>query len=218
MLMFVGCSNTIDLSEHETDMFAEYISKEVLAYNKNYTQELLEPVIEEDKKDEGNIHTTILSTDKDLVETDSISLDAEKYVAADLNEVLGTKSIEVSYKSSHVYDSYPSKGEGYFVINSMKGYDLIVISFELKNVTKINKVYNMLQEDVNYTLTTKNGNTYSPLLTLLMDDLQFIDKEIPGKDTDSAALVFRVPESEAKSKATLQIVNNQLSTTIEINK
>ena len=50
--MLCGCTKTIDLTEKETDMLAEYISKEVLERDKCYEQGLITPELVSDKDDD----------------------------------------------------------------------------------------------------------------------------------------------------------------------
>lgn len=222
-----GCSNQLSLSDEDTDMFAEYISKELLAYHKNYDQGLLiqegntekvetdvdeqaqvEQIIDQGNNETENDNTTV---------TDVTGSEHTKLVTADLNEVLGNKKVDVSYKTSKVYDSYPANKDNYFVINSVKGYQLLVVSFQLKNTSSSKSTYNMLNQDIEYTLTLSDGKKYNPLLTLLVDDMQFINMTISGEDSKRGVLVFRVPKEVAKSKGTLQIVNGNKKATVDVN-
>ena len=218
MLMFSGCSKTIELTDEETDMFAEYISKEVLACDKNYDQELLTQEYKKDKEEKKQ-NNNVTSTGQSITNTDNVSTTTSKkdqYKASTVNEVLGTSSISVSYQSAKVYDNFPEKGSNYFVINSTNGYKLLVITFALENTTKKDRTYNMLTKSVNYKLTLENGSEYSPLLTLLLEDIQFMNKVIPGNKTENGLLVFRISEKEVKSEGTLQIVRGTQSATLEI--
>ena len=75
----------------------------------------------------------------------------------------------------------------------------------------------MLQTENDYRLTTDNGGEYNPLLTLLVDDLQFINKTIPAGSKQEGVLVFRIPEGKAASNKTLTICNGNRSTVLSIN-
>lgn len=217
-LMFTGCSKQVELTDQETSMFAEYISKEVLACDKNYDQELIAPEYDKDEEEEKQSVATT-SKEQSVSNTEKVSTttsEKSQSEIATVNEVLGTSSISVSYQSAKVYDSYPEKGSNYFVINSTDGHKLLVITFALENTTKQDRAYNMLTESVTYSLTMENGSKYSPLLTLLVDDMQFVNKVISGDKTEKGLLVFRISEKEVKSKGTLQIDNGKQSATLEI--
>lgn len=221
MVTFAGCSNRIELSDDEIDMFAEYISKEVLERDKYYDQDLLEPenVLEDEDEDEDETKTnqsTITESNQTATNVGYVNPSKDENDHVSLNDILGTSSVSVSYKSAKLYDSYPSEDNSYFVIESSKGYKLLVVTFKLKNTSTKDVTYSMLTTDVNYELTMEKGSSYSPLLTLLVDDLQFVNKVIPASSTQEGRLVFRVAESEANSDATLKIVSGKQYTTVEI--
>ena len=213
-LMFTGCAKAVELTDKETSMFAEYISKGVLAYDKNYDQELISPEYDKDEEEEQTI-TTQSVTNVEKVSTTTSKNNQSK--SATVNDVLGNSTISVSYKSAKVYENYPEKGSNYFEINSTEGTKLLVITFALENKTTKDRSYNMLTESVTYNLTMENGSQYNPLLTLLADDIQFVNKVIPANKTERGLLVFRISEKEIKLKGTLQIVNGKQSATLEIN-
>lgn len=220
MLMLGGCSKTIELTDEETDMFAEYISKEVLERDKYYDQELLAQEYNEDEEEEDEKEsTTSASASQGATNVGYVSSQTstpKQLTESTVDAILGTSSVSVSYDSAKVYDSYPEGGNNYFVISSSNGYQLLVVTFDLKNTSKKDTTYSMLSSDVSYTLTMENGSTYKPLLTLLVDDLQFVDKVISTNKTEEGVLVFRISENEVKSKGTLQIVSDTKSTTLEI--
>lgn len=219
--MLGGCAKPIELTDEETGMFAEYISKEVLERDKYYDQELLTPKYDEDKedKDTNQQQKPTPSTSNNVANMNYISsktTETTNYTDSTLNDILGTSKVSVSYQSAKNYNSYPENGANYFVISSSKGYQLLVVTFDLKNTSGKDVEYSMLTSDVSYSLTMANGGTYSPLLTLLVDDLQFVNKTIPANKAEEGLLVFRIKESEVKSKGTLQIVSGTKRATLEL--
>lgn len=213
MLVFVvvfmlgGCGKSIDLTDEQTDMFAEYISKEVLERDKHYEQELIAPEQEEADDEEEEQSNPTMTEVSNKQEEESVSL----------NDLLGTSSINVSFASAKLYNSYPEEDNDYFVISANDGYKLLVIKFKLENTKKQDVTYSMLQTENDYRLTTDNGGEYNPLLTLLVDDLQFINKTIPAGSKQEGVLVFRIPEGKAASNKTLTICNGNRSTVLSIN-
>ena len=230
MVMFGGCSKGIELTEEETDMFAEYISKEVLERDKYYDQALIVPKEsldpegtdrkEDTKKEDTKKPVNSVVTDKEqngatLLPTDT-KVTQEKPVGT-LDDLLSTDSIDVSYASKKVYSEYSEANNDYFVIHSPKGTKLVVVKFKLKNKTDKATTFSMLKKSVDYKLEMETGSVYSPLLTLLENDLQFFDKKISSNDTDYAVLVFRVKEQETKTNGILHIQNGTMKTSVEIN-
>lgn len=220
MVTFAGCSNRIELTDDETDMLAEYISKEVLKRDKYYDQDLFEPENDLEDEDEEEVtkpnQSVVTQSNQTATNVGYVNPSKEEYNQVTVNDILGTSSVSVSYKSAKVYDSYPTEGNSYFVIESSKGHKLIAVTFTLKNNTAKDVTYSMLTTNVNYKLIMEKGSSYSPLLTLLVDDLQFVNKVIPASSAQEGVLVFRVAEDEVKSNATLEIVCGKQSTTLEI--
>lgn len=216
MITLGGCSKSINLTDEETDMFAEYISKEVLERDKYYDQELLTQEYDEDEEEEET--TSTAGTNQGVTNVGYVtSLNTEKKNSvATVDEILGTSSVSVSYRDAKLYDSYPEDGNNYFIIASSKGYQLLVVTFELKNTSGKDASYSKLTSNVSYSLKMENGSTYNPLLTLLVDDLQFVNKEIPAGKTQEGVLVFRIAENEVKTKGTLEIVSGTKGATLEI--
>ena len=221
MLTLGGCVQSVDLTDEETDMFAEYISKEVLERDKYYDQGLLEVNYTTDEEDEEKPaeNTETLPDGKVPGQNTSHTQESKSektYTSATVNEVLGNSSVAVSYRTSNIFNSYPEDGANYFVISSSQGYKLMVLDFDITNTTGKDVNYSMLKQDVNYKLVMDNGNEYSPLLTLLVDDLQFVNKKIPANETEKGVLVFRINQKEVKSKGRLQITSGSKCVTQDI--
>lgn len=221
MLTFCGCVKPVDLTDEETDMFAEYISKEVLKRDKYYDQQLLELNYSTEEEDEEETTGSTVALPKDKVPGQSTSNTQDKkpektYTLATVDEILGNDSVNVAYRTSNIFNSYPEDGGNYFVISSSKGFKLLVLDFDIKNTTGKDVTYSMLKQDVMYKLVMDNGNEYSPLLTLLVDDLQFVNKTIPANETEKGVLVFRINQEEVKSKGVLQITSGNKCVTQDI--
>lgn len=222
--MLCGCTKTIDLTEKETDMLAEYISKEVLERDKCYEQGLItpelvsdkdddrdndvvQPVEQEDKSEQNQIVTPSKKPEVTNKPEEITAPEEKEDKAYTLNDVLGTNKINVTFKSKKVYSSYPEKENNYFVINANDGYKLLVVTFNLENTSDKKINYSMLKQSIDYTLVMENGSAYSPLLTLLENDLKFIEKTIKGHGKETGVLVFRVKKADAKLAGTLTVEN-----------
>jgi len=221
MLTLGGCAQSVKLTDEETDMFAEYISKEILERDKYYDQGLLELsyITEDDDEEETADNTATLPEKKDPAQGTSNKQEKapeKTYASATVGEVLSNSSVAVTYRTSNIFNSYPEDGANYFVISSSKGYKLLVLDFDITNTTSKEITYSMLKQDVSYKLIMDNGNEYSPLLTLLVDDLQFVNKKIPAKETEKGVLVFRINQKEVKSKGRLQITSGNKCVTQDI--
>lgn len=223
MMLLGGCSNSVNLTDEETAMLAEYISKEVLERDKYYTASLEEVEYEEDEEVEetestSNDSKNDTTTNQNVTNVGYVSNQKTEttLVESSVDELLSTSTVSVSFNSSKVYDSYPNAENNYFVISANNGCKLLVVTFDLKNTTKKETVYSMLKSDIDFKLTMENGSTYNPLLTLLVDDLQFVNKTVSAKSTEQGVLVFRIAEKEAKLGGTLTMETSSKSASVTI--
>lgn len=218
MMMLGGCTNSVEFTDEEVDMFAEYISKEVLERDKHYDQELIELATDPEEEveadeDDDQQHTT--NSNQSTDNKDNTSNQNEKEFVS-INDILGTSSVEVSYHSSKKYESYPEGGNNYFVITSNQGYQLLVVTFNLKNTTDKEVSYSMLESEIDYNLILEDGSDYKPLLTLLVDDMQFVNKMIPANKKQQGVLVFRIPDSKVSQSGVLKVVDGTKKASLTI--
>lgn len=216
VLMLSSCSHATKLSEQETDMFAEYISKEVLSYDQTYDQGLIPQKLLQDNPKQPVTETNNKPNNSDNTEHEK---DGNQNVTAgitSLNNILGTTTIKASYLSYQVYEQYPDNSNEYFVIQTKQSERLLVVRFELKNESKKDRVYNNLKRSLSYQLTANHGEQYSPLFTLLENDLQFMNRIIPAGSTAEGILVFRIPKGKIDAKYFVTIKYQGKTTTIEL--
>lgn len=226
LLLFglTGCIQEYKMTEEQSDSVAEYMAGKILVNDEDYDQELIpeEELVEKSQNstDMGENSTTDMdqeieksaSTDQDL-ETG----DGENGIDYSLVEVLGAKDINIQYKDFLVADTYPEDEDSeYFSLTPREGNQLLVVSFEATNTSKSKQSLNLSKSKILYQLDIKVGNVYKPLLTLLENDLQYIDiKVLPG-DTKQAVLIFEIAKKADLSNINLIVSKDEKSVNIEV--
>lgn len=134
-----------------------------------------------------------------------------------INDVFNYKNFHIKYSNYKVLDSYQSKINGsYFNLEPTAGDRLLVANFIIKNISKRSQNFNLIGKDIQYILSD-SSKEFLPMLTLLNEDLQYIDVTInPGK-TYNAVIVYEVPKNIDKAKLSLSVLKNSKTANITMN-
>lgn len=214
-----GCITEYKANDVQTDAVAEYMAGLLLKGNVDYKQALTpltditnpEPIEGEDTKQQTEDAIEPDSTGKTMSEKDKDDMDYT------LTEVIGESDFEIQYKGYDIVDTYPEKPEStYFTLTPRKGHRLLVATFSVKNVSGKKKVLNLSKAEMIYQLDINVGTVYKPQLSLLENDLQYIDVAIPAGDTISSVLIFEISDKTDVSNISLIITKDKKSEIIEI--
>ena len=223
MLLLGGCSSVSNLSNNEIELVAEYIAGTMLKYDKNYEEALVEvegykeevkAVWESQPLSTPTLTTTPTPTPT-ITTTTSDEVENTATANSSMDEVIGDDKVEVKYKSNKTYTSFP-KNSKYFSVDAAEGNELIVITFELENQSTQTKVIDLINKDINYQLRIGNKTLYKPLLTLLTNDVQFLNITLEPNTTTEAVLVFEVPDKANKDEIDLIIADDNKTAIISI--
>jgi hypothetical protein len=134
-----------------------------------------------------------------------------------LSEVIGKDHIEVEYTGYKFYSSYPENTtNAYFSLTPMEGNQLLVATFNIKKTSNKDITLNLGKSDVIYQLDVNVGTVYKPQLSLLVNDLQFIDMKIEAGKSKTALLIFEVSKNLDKSNINLIASKNDKTVIFEI--
>lgn len=221
MVTFGGCAKQDVLTDKETKMIAQYVSDVVLKRDRNYDQALLDysyyekAMVEEENSEDITQPKVQQVVDKKPVAakektvTDDTKTPKKKEANAKINEIIPIAPLDIEYASYKMYQTYPDKKtQDYFTMNAREGYQLMVVNFRIKNSTQNAHKVNLLKDEIQYQLDINTGTVYKPLMTLLVDDLQFMNTKIGAKQTENAHLVFEVPTDTKISDANLFVIKD----------
>lgn len=224
--LLTGCIQEYNYTEEESDAIAEYMAGSLLADDDKYDQELLldnELQPEENISNTSTEHTVISENSESTLNHETTSgeeshNEADRKNSNNLSGVLGGKNFDVKYESYELAESYPDEEENpYFSLYARSGYQLLVVSFTVANITDQEKEFNLSNTDVEYQLGDNVGTVYKPLFTLLENDLRYIDIMVGANKSTEALLVFEVSDQTDISNIKLTVTKDKSTSTVEIN-
>jgi hypothetical protein len=215
-----GCIQEYNVTDQQSDAASEYMASLLLKYDERYEQDLIskDRILADEIANEiedANSPSPTLSPKSDTNNTeDQGAANQENYT---LTEVIGEKNFEIEYTGYIVTETYPENSESaYFSLSAYEGNQLLVTSFVVKNKSKKEKTLNLSKAEILYQLNINVGAVYKPSLTLLENDLQYIDVAIAGEKSETVLLIFEVSKKVEMSNINLLITKDGKSEIIEI--
>lgn len=214
VVLLTGCGMTQTYSDEQTQQMAEYMAKKLLDYDKNYEEKLIvDPVIpeaEEDISEEEPVQTPEPAAEKDTSTTEKGKKDkTEKEKTLMLSDLFAADGIKLQYQDVEVCQSYPKDGtSSYFVVEAAISRKLVVVKFAVRNTSNKTVSLESVMSGVSYSLNTSSG-TMKPDMTLLTNDLQYLDRTLQAGNAAEAVLVFEVPSGDSCKNMTLQVTNSK---------
>lgn len=203
-----GCSGGNNVSDKNNNIIADYMASLVLKYDRSYDDKLMDStVIASAASHSGEINEenhipkkpedtskAINKTEDDKKYTDSTKGSVETTEYEELNKVMGYDKFNIEYENYRLYDSFPNgKAKDYFTLEAGKNKKLCVMQFNIENKASKDKKFDLLNKEIKYELVT-DTRSYKPLITLLVNDLQFIDVNIKSGKSRTGYLVFEIPK------------------------
>ena len=202
-----GCG--VELSEEENRVIAEYAADLLLKYDRDYTSSLVEeevPATEQTTQAPSTDSTTEGTTEEPSTQPPQESSSTESPASEDTTgssdaageidsgKIVGLEGISITYNQCMFLDRYPSVDQdGAFIyLEADPGYQLVVIKFDIANITAQDIAVDLLNTDINYKLVYNQTKAASPMLTILMDDLGTYESVVPAGNEQSAVLVFQI--------------------------
>ena len=212
-LLLTGCANLVDLSEKENNILGQYMSNTIIEHTEYNTLLSMKDLNMEVMKEESN-KTEIKEEEgehKAAQIKDSNDIEG-KTTNVSLTKAVGKSNFDIKYKTYKFHDKFPTTENNYFELYAGENEKLLVVYFDVKNLSNKTLRLDLVEEGIRYHLEAE-GTTLNPMLTLLMDDIQYINLDIKAKSTNQAVLVFSVNNDIDLSNARL-VINREENTTI----
>ena len=231
MFSMTGCIQKYEFTEAESDKAAEYMAGLLLKYDKSYDKELI-PM--EELTGENDVATptgstanqekapvTNAATDQNAVSQDTTDQTTTGIPAAQgdytLSEVFGEKGFELNYTSYQIVDSYPENATNEtFSVTPRQGDQLLVASFALTNTLNKKRSLDLSKSSLTYVLEINAEKLYAPSLTLMENDLKYLNMQFQGGEKKSVILVFEIKKETSWNKMNLTISNGDKSELISM--
>lgn len=216
-LFFVGCTKTIELTDDENYMIAEYAAELLLKYDSNidlkyYDDEIIATPMEPEEITEmtttenvvTEAETTEVTTEETMTgtvirEEEVTGVEADTDSSFDIAKFAGEDKVSICYAYYMILDSYPSYDqEGVYIeIEAPAGYKLLVLKFDVENKTNDSQYIDMYSKDLEYNIIINNKKSAKQMLTILIDDLYTYQATIDASMREETVLLFQVSESIA---------------------
>ncbi|MDE6024333.1 MAG: hypothetical protein K2G45_02665 [Lachnospiraceae bacterium] len=233
-LFAVGCEKTIDLTDEESKLIAEYAGQLLLKYDRNTkfkydesqsTLPSLDVTVRDDEAATGTDAENNVTTEKQPTteaENDNPNQDvviqvgeeqnvsgvvADENSSFDIASFLGEDKIAIGYQYYMLLDSYPSYGQdGVSIeIEAPKGYKLLVLKFSVENKTNENQDIDLYSKDVRYNIIVNDAKSAKQMLTLLMDDMYTYQKSIGGSVREEVVLLYQISDEVVEDITDLKL-------------
>lgn len=236
-----GCAQLTILDESQSNTLAEYMAGTVLKYDKNYDEALIYPAedpetteteetadsetaADPDKSGINNNNTLNQTTNSQTGNPGGAAVPAaygdiqfgETVSLSGLFEEILQNNFKITFQDYKFFDSYPSDKNA-FTIDPSKNMKLVSFIFNVKNITKKARKLDLKNYKISYQLTDNNGSAYYPLMTLLRNDIQYINLEVAAGKTQKAVILFEVPKNIDMSDMLLLLTYKDENTFLDIN-
>lgn len=201
LICITGCGNTIpEMDEQQEKLVVEYMAGTLLKYDVNHVSKLTQLPVEQTEVEESTQPEdeavkedgadTQLSEAEGSTETQEIS---EEPAVMSMDEFLGLQGVSIQYTGYVVTDFYPEQGEEvYFVMDASEGNKLLVLKFEMENISAEDVLVDMMQKSVRYKICV-NGDEKNSLNTMLMNDLRYYQGTVAAGAREEVVLVREIP-------------------------
>lgn len=237
--MLTGCAQLIEIDDQESDVLAEYMAGTVLRYDVNYHEALIYPEATTDTTDSEDIteNGEIADSDDTIKASDinrngtgasnsagtqdssDFSVDKQNGSAVSLASLYKDSfkgKFSIKYINHKFYNSYPDEYK-FFTLETTKDHKLLAINFNIKNTSQKARTLDLKNDKIKYQLIDKTGTVYNPMLTLLNNDIQYINLDVAAGKTRQAVVMFDVPENMDRSNLELTISYEDRTTVIDLN-
>lgn len=228
MTSITACSlvPSVELTEDEQKVIAEYAAGLLLKYDKNYSG-ALEDIEEEEDGDVGIVQNeeakmpileeqtdpnVIESVDKefseDIYAEELAPSDEPEYSNTSISEAIGLEGFEVIYKSYETHKIYPEEESDnmVFSMQAQNGMELLILTFGITNDGDDTKMCDILGSDAGFRLLINGSERVNANKTILLNDLGSFSEEIDGYAMAEAVLVFEVSEGTSSSIDRLDLI------------
>lgn len=207
VLSLTGCADIKNLSEEQENEIAEYAAGVLLQNSDKYPYRLITKKEKEVTETPTPMPATPTPTPTSAAaqasdapqesqpeQTAAAPEDSKKEVS--LDDLYHLKGVSVLYTSYRLADKYGSSQ-----IRAEQGKKLLVAEFSLKNNSGAKKKVKLIdRRKITYQLNV-DGTTYSPQISLLENQLDYLETVIAKGKSQKAVLVFQVDKNSTNASS-----------------
>ena len=204
-----GLIPTLELSDHQMKLVAEYAAGLLLEHQRGYGgsltklapgQEFNIELLKEEEQIKAEEPLDEISEDIDDSRSDegsdSVTMPAgdHLYSAGSIAAAIGIDDFEITYTDYEIVDTYPREESDdlVFSMQAAPGMELIILHFNLANTTEEEKLCDILDQAANFRIVINDSERVNEQVTILMNDLRQFKDDVNGYGMIDTVLVFEV--------------------------
>ncbi len=232
-LCLAGCGNAIpEMTAQQQELVVEYAVSELLKYDQNHEtklvvldmdQEAAEADLEEAPSGQEEPQPPVKENGETGVREEGISqdevtvIDQAENVNVSMEEFLKLSDVEITYAGYETADAYPpqSEDEIYFYMSATEGNKLLVLKFDVKNISAQDMELNMEESQTRYKIVA-DGTEKNALTTLLLNDMAYYHGTLAAGESVELVVVGEIPQDQAAQISALELVMKNVDDTATI--
>lgn len=234
-LVLSGCGliPSLDLTESEQKVIAEYAAGLLLKYDRNYSGAIMDIEEDEDEdnleivqeslgeypeeedvyEEEENVELPGENTTEDIVYDENgqpVNNTPEETTYADISiaEAVGLDGFSIIYKNMQVADIFPEEESDQLVFSmqASPGMELLVVTFGITNETGESRDCDILNSGASFRALINGTERVNAQRTILLNDMTNFYEHMEGYGMVDAVLVFEVSKGTAETISTLDLI------------
>lgn len=203
-LLMTGCGEMPDLTEAETELISEYAVGVLLKHDKIHSNRLVDVVdaAEEEEAEEEPEEIAEEPEEQPEPEEDVAAAEVSREeelepAVSSVEQYYGIQNIAISYTGYETTASYPPQTEEdapVFSMDATPGTDLLVLKFNVQNLTGEDQTLNMLEYGARFRVSVNGEASKGALATMLVNDMQTYDGVVPANAAVEMVAIVEVPQ------------------------
>jgi len=209
-----GCSEKlIELTPSEQNEIVSYSAHTVTLYNihqeKGYIQlsEEYLKTIKETKSNEEITNAPANTSTNTPTEVDPNSGQTGTEVTS-VTQAIGISDLEVSYLGLELTDEFLG-GNGAYEVSSDSGKKLLVLKFQLSNLSKEKLSVDILKQSEKFTVRINDTKTVSSMITILPTDMGTLETTLEVSGKQEVYLFFQVSQQTQEEIKAIEFIVNR---------
>ena len=238
LLSFCGCGlfSSLDLTEEQSGLVAEYAAGLLKKYNRDGARlmnpdavkeaeaeeepeeqpeepapEEAEPTPEAEPAAEGeepSFEDLSAQESAEDLGVEDLSEEESTFSVSSIAECLGLEGIDVVYRDYEICDTYPDQPDNSWLISmsAREGKKLVVVKFDITNQSGEDVSCDILNAGKQYRLVVNNEKKIKETVTVLMDSFSQFNGTITPGGTEETVLIFELDEGLVESVNSLSLI------------
>lgn len=227
--VLTGCGGAMpELTEEENEIITEYAVSLLLKYDKYYSSRLVDlsayeeqQDIEQNEPEENNAleDEPIPEDNNELSESNTEVVDVIEE-ASTIEEFYGIEGFSFQYMGCDLKSEYPemteNETEAYFAMQATPGMQLLVLKFQVNNLSGSDRELDMLSYDTKTRVTVNGESSKSTLSTMLLNDLHTYKGVVGENGSIELVAIVEVPEGTYIESLSLTLRNDSDSAELSL--